>query len=201
MHIPSFKLISQSMLKKVRKTGTDGRTDGQTDGHCHGIVRPFFKRAYKNDINIDIGYVDNFVFICLRAIENKMLIESREATLMFNIASVNWSVAPCRVQGHIALIVKRWQPDNQGYFPSVVTLGIFMKIIPVWPAWSCKNPLGLMTIQQYVHLWREIRMQWLNKYPYKMYISSTLACVISAKHICISKKKTGFGVFFYLACL
>ena len=22
---------------------------GRTDGHCHGIIRPFFKRAYKND--------------------------------------------------------------------------------------------------------------------------------------------------------
>ena len=30
--------------RKVRKT----RTDGRTDGHCHGIIRPFFKRAYKN---------------------------------------------------------------------------------------------------------------------------------------------------------
>ena len=30
--------------RKVRKT----RTDGQTDRHCHGIIRPFFKRAYKN---------------------------------------------------------------------------------------------------------------------------------------------------------
>ena len=29
---------------------TDGRTDGQTDGHCHSIIRPFFKRAYKNVI-------------------------------------------------------------------------------------------------------------------------------------------------------
>ena len=36
------------MLKKVRKTRTDRRTDGPTDGHCHRIIRPFFKRAYKN---------------------------------------------------------------------------------------------------------------------------------------------------------
>ena len=51
MHIPSFKLISQSTLKKNPKNldgRTDGRTDGQTDGHCHSIIRPFFKRAYKN---------------------------------------------------------------------------------------------------------------------------------------------------------
>ena len=34
--------------RKVRKTRTDGRTDRRTDGHCHGIIRPFFKRAYKN---------------------------------------------------------------------------------------------------------------------------------------------------------
>ena len=47
--IPSFKLISQSMLKKVRKT----RTDGRTDRHCHGIIRPFFKRAYKNSVPYD----------------------------------------------------------------------------------------------------------------------------------------------------
>ena len=38
VYIPSFKLISQSMLKKVR-----------VDGHCHGIIRTFFKRPYKND--------------------------------------------------------------------------------------------------------------------------------------------------------
>ena len=30
MHIPRFKLISQSIFKKVRKTRTDGRTDGRT---------------------------------------------------------------------------------------------------------------------------------------------------------------------------
>ena len=54
MHIPSFKLISQSMLKKSPENSdgrTDGRTDGQTDGHCHSIIRPFFKRAYKNQIS------------------------------------------------------------------------------------------------------------------------------------------------------
>ena len=51
MHIPSFKLISQSTLKKSPENSdgrTDGRTDGQTDGHCHSIIRPFFKRAYNN---------------------------------------------------------------------------------------------------------------------------------------------------------
>ena len=50
LYIPSFKLISQSMLKKSSKNAdgrTDGRTDRQTDGHCHGIIRPFFKRAYE----------------------------------------------------------------------------------------------------------------------------------------------------------
>ena len=31
------------------KSGKRGRTDGRKDGHCHGIIRPFFKRAYKND--------------------------------------------------------------------------------------------------------------------------------------------------------
>ena len=25
-----------------------GKHGGRTDGHCHGIIRPFFKRAYKN---------------------------------------------------------------------------------------------------------------------------------------------------------
>ena len=59
MYIPSFKLISQSILKKSpenpdRRTDgrTDRRTDGRTDGHCHGIIRPFFKRAYKNAYEI-----------------------------------------------------------------------------------------------------------------------------------------------------
>ena len=41
--------ISKHVEKKSGKLGrTDGRTDGQTDGHCHSIIRPFFKRAYKN---------------------------------------------------------------------------------------------------------------------------------------------------------
>ena len=45
--------ISKHVEEKSGKPGrTDGRTDGQTDrrtdGHCHGIIRPFFKRAYKN---------------------------------------------------------------------------------------------------------------------------------------------------------
>ena len=47
MYILSLKAISQSMLKKSPEN-SDGRTDGQTDGHCHSIIRPFFKRAYKN---------------------------------------------------------------------------------------------------------------------------------------------------------
>ena len=50
----SFKLIFQSILKKFRKTWTDGQVqrrtdglvDGRTGGHCHGMMRPFFKRAY-----------------------------------------------------------------------------------------------------------------------------------------------------------
>ena len=55
MYIPSFKLISQSMLKNSPEN-PDGRTDGWTDGHCHGIIRPFFKRAYKNcTVGLDTG--------------------------------------------------------------------------------------------------------------------------------------------------
>ena len=43
--------ISKHVEKKSGKLGrTDGRTDGQTDGHCHSIIRPFFKRAYKNGL-------------------------------------------------------------------------------------------------------------------------------------------------------
>ena len=38
--------------RKVRKTVTDGRTDGdpdgRTDGHHHTIIRPVWRRAYKN---------------------------------------------------------------------------------------------------------------------------------------------------------
>ena len=45
--------ISKHVEKKSGKLGrTDGRTDGQTDGHCHSIIRPFFKRAYKNEITL-----------------------------------------------------------------------------------------------------------------------------------------------------
>ena len=32
-----------------KKSGKPGRTDRRTDGHCHGIIRPFFKRAYKKE--------------------------------------------------------------------------------------------------------------------------------------------------------
>ena len=39
MYIPSFKLISQSMLKKSPEN-TDGRTDGQTDGQTDGRTLP-----------------------------------------------------------------------------------------------------------------------------------------------------------------
>ena len=44
MYIPSFKLISQSMLKK-NPENTDGRTDGRTLPRHNTSV---FKRAYKN---------------------------------------------------------------------------------------------------------------------------------------------------------
>ena len=39
MHIPSFKLISQSMLKKSPENA-DGRTDGRTDGQTDGRTLP-----------------------------------------------------------------------------------------------------------------------------------------------------------------
>ena len=40
--------ISKHVEKKSGKLGrTDGRTDRRTYGHRHGIMRPFFKRAYK----------------------------------------------------------------------------------------------------------------------------------------------------------
>ena len=31
------------------KSGKRGQTDRRTEGHCHGIIRPFFKWAFKND--------------------------------------------------------------------------------------------------------------------------------------------------------
>ena len=43
-HVSNWYLTA--CWRKVRKKR--GRTVGQTDGHCHGIIRPFFKRAYKN---------------------------------------------------------------------------------------------------------------------------------------------------------
>ena len=41
--------ISKHEEKSGKRGQTDGRTDRRTDGHCHGIIRPFFKRAYKNN--------------------------------------------------------------------------------------------------------------------------------------------------------
>ena len=49
MYIPSFKLISQSMLKSGKCGRTDGQTDGRTDGHCHGIIRRFSNGRIKRD--------------------------------------------------------------------------------------------------------------------------------------------------------
>ena len=43
--------------KKVRKTWTDGRTDG----HCHGIIRPFFKRAYKKGLTEIRVWISNYI--------------------------------------------------------------------------------------------------------------------------------------------
>ena len=45
--------------RKVRKTWRNGRTDRRTDIHCHGIIRPFFKRVYKNTI-----FQNHDPFIC-----------------------------------------------------------------------------------------------------------------------------------------
>ena len=50
--------------KHVEKSpeNADERTDGQTDGHCHGTIRPFFKRAYKNDWTAGINVTDELNF-------------------------------------------------------------------------------------------------------------------------------------------
>ena len=35
---------------------------GRTDGHCHGIIRPFFKRAYKNWLLVPVQiYINSLV--------------------------------------------------------------------------------------------------------------------------------------------
>ena len=56
IHKISEKYV-KACRRKVRKTVTDGRTDGwtdgdpdgRTDGHHHTIIRPVWRRAYKND--------------------------------------------------------------------------------------------------------------------------------------------------------
>ena len=42
-----------------KKSGKLGRTDGRTDGHCHSIIRPFFKRAYKNKTKQNLTLEDH----------------------------------------------------------------------------------------------------------------------------------------------
>ena len=39
--------VSNWYLKACWKKSLEN-SDGRTDGHCHSIIRPFFKRAYKN---------------------------------------------------------------------------------------------------------------------------------------------------------
>ena len=57
--------ISKHVEKKSGKLGrTDGRTDGQTDGHCHSIIRPFFKRAYKNLGQYDQNAIPSQIMPC-----------------------------------------------------------------------------------------------------------------------------------------
>ena len=43
---------SYTETKKFTDGRTDRRTDGRTDAEGYNIIRPFFKRAYKNACNI-----------------------------------------------------------------------------------------------------------------------------------------------------
>ena len=45
------------------KKFTDGRTDGRTDAEGYNIIRPFFKRAYKNWLNdaTSVGFAINCI--------------------------------------------------------------------------------------------------------------------------------------------
>ena len=58
-HVQNFSSICQSMYEKNTKNGrtetrtesrTDGRTKTRTDGHHHTIIRPVWRRAYKNTV-------------------------------------------------------------------------------------------------------------------------------------------------------
>ena len=102
MHIPSFKLISQSMLKKSPENSdgrTDGRTDGQTDGHCHSIIRLFFKRVYKNgflyvfsdDQSIDITVKWHYSY-CNSCVSHNTWTEAIIRETLIKSSDVGWLI-------------------------------------------------------------------------------------------------------------
>ena len=93
--------ISKHVEKKSGKLGrTDGRTDGQTDGHCHSIIRPFFKRAYKNVCIIYGIYFD----LSLKFI--KVLRTDRESFWMRN--TVFWRNTVSQLHTRLVLASCYW---------------------------------------------------------------------------------------------
>ena len=52
--------ISKHVEEKSRKSGWK---DGRTDGHCHGIIRLFFKQAYKNEYELLILRALTFSYV------------------------------------------------------------------------------------------------------------------------------------------
>ena len=44
-HLPNAHIKFQIEISKLNEIPEN--SDGRVDGHCHGIIRPFFKRAYK----------------------------------------------------------------------------------------------------------------------------------------------------------
>ena len=87
--------ISKHVEEKSGKPGrTDGRTDGQTDGHCHGIIRPFFKRAYKNGTPGSNGITAQILKTIRQSINGPVCYLCNRS-LTDGYARMNWNLRMC----------------------------------------------------------------------------------------------------------
>ena len=104
--------ISKHVEEKSGKRGrTYGHTDRRTDGHCHGIIRPFFKRAYKNQgifVKSYISYVR--IGFAAKMVKCSLIVNSQNQR--FPLWFCKCPQTPRRYDGGVVEKVKRNRGDR-----------------------------------------------------------------------------------------
>ena len=127
MYIPSFKLISQSMLKKSPETRTDGQTDGRTDG------RTFPRHNTSRFSNGRIKIKKNMVISCYYSLA--WILGCPQAISCCHWLLIKWSKVELLISGHarwFTISISEWHVASDQINSSSYTWDIIVMFKIHW---------------------------------------------------------------------